>query len=126
MTTPDAEPAWPWLHAGFFGGLAQPEAATGERRLGIAMPPGPRGGPVFDAAGRLAGLALGGSGSAAGDRLVPITALRQALGAGLIDAPPLPPVAASAAATPSRLARMPNDEVYERALRVAVQVIVAR
>ena len=43
------------LRQGFFGrGLA----ASGEQLLGIDTPPGPRGGPVFDAAGRLAGVAL--------------------------------------------------------------------
>lgn len=51
----DAAPAWPWLRQGFIGRFA----GTGTARpLGLDLPPGPRGGPVFDAAGRLAGLAL--------------------------------------------------------------------
>ena len=120
VATPHAEAAWPWLHAGFFGGLVRPDAASPERRLGIAMPPGPRGGPVFDGAGRLAGVAVAGGEEA--DGLVTITALRRALGQALDDGAP----AEAAAAAPGRPGRMPNDEVYERALRVAVQVIVVR
>ena len=136
VATPDAAAAWPWLHAGFFGGLMRPDADSPERRLGIAMPPGPRGGPVVDGAGRLAGVAVAsGNGE---DGFVTITALRQALGSAVgpavgqalgpavaqasSDAAP----AEAAAAPPLRAARMPNDELYERALRIAVQVIIAR
>jgi hypothetical protein len=49
-----ALPAWPWLHHGFLGAAD----ATGARRLGIDLPPGAHGGPVFDSAGRWIGLAL--------------------------------------------------------------------
>lgn len=117
VAAPDAAPAWPWLHAGFLGGFTRPETGSGERRLGIAMPPGLLGGPVFDGAGRLAGLAW------RDDRFLPVSSWRQALGDDLIDSAS----AASASAPASaRSARMPNDEVYERALRIAVQVIVPR
>ena len=49
----DAAPAWPWLRQGFIGRFA-----GAYRPLGLDLPAGPRGGPVFDAAGRLVGLAL--------------------------------------------------------------------
>ena len=78
----------------------------------IVMPGGAHGGPVFDSAGRLAGIA---SHAAAGDdRFMPLSALRSELGA-MLD------VADDA---PSQ--RMPLDEAYERAMRIALQVIVER
>lgn len=104
------EPAWPWLQAGFLG---SPEGAGGARRVGIALPDGvARGGPVFDVGGHLAGIVV--STPDGSDRWVPPSLLRAALGETLL---PL----ATAAAT----RRMPPDEVYERALRLTLQVIAA-
>jgi len=100
----EAAPAWPWLRTGFLG---MPDGVGGLRRLGVQMPPGPRGGPVFDTGGRLVGI------SVPGDRLVVASLLRAHLGK-LVDAVP-----ASAAS------RVPLDAVYENAMRVAVQVVVA-
>ena len=96
----DAAPAWPLLRAGFIG----------RRDLGIALPPGPRGGPVLDTAGRLIGLALADAHGR--DRLVPISLLRAELKAGLDENPAAQPIAI--------------DELYERALAATLQVIAAR
>ena len=87
----DAAPAWPLLRAGFLG----------RRELGIALPPGPRGGPVLDQAGRVVGLALS-------DRLVPVSLFRAHLAEAPADAP-----------------RITIEELYERALAATVQVIAA-
>jgi hypothetical protein len=109
--SPDAAPAWPLLRAGFFGAF---EGDGGLRKLGIELPSAPHalhGGPVFDAAGRLAGIALP---SASGQGvMLPASLLRVAMPAAV----PAPDRSAAPAA------RMPSDEVYERALRVALQVI---
>jgi len=51
MACDAAEVAWPVLRQGFAGRVP----VQGPRALGIELPPGPRGGPVFDRAGRLAG-----------------------------------------------------------------------
>lgn len=48
VSSPDAAPAWPVLRTGFLGNAT---GDSGERLLGIEMPAGPRGGPVFDGAG---------------------------------------------------------------------------
>ena len=110
-----ADPGWPWLQLGFLG---SPQGASGARRLGITLPPGePRGGPVFDAAGRLAGIVVAGGDGA--DRWLPPSLLHGALGEpiGIAAAAPEP-------AGPS--ARLQPDEVYERSLRVALQLITMR
>jgi len=82
---------------------------VGRPDLAIELPPGPRGGPVFDGFGRLVGLAV--AGSPGRDRLLPVSVLEKYLG----EAPP--------AAPPQRVA---VDEIYERALGIALQVIAAR
>ena len=99
--------AWPWLHQGFFGGQ---QGASEWRHLGIDVPTGPHGGPVFDAAGRLAGIALQGAGNRA--VMLPVSLWRAWAGV----AP-----AIAAAATP-----LPADEAYERALQVSLQLIAGR
>jgi hypothetical protein len=104
---PASLPAWPFLRIGFLG---QPSDQAGLYGLGIEVPAGPRGGPVFNAAGHLAGLSL--ADAAGRDRLVAASRLRQILG----DAVPT-------AAAHSRPANIPADELYERALRLVVQVI---
>jgi hypothetical protein len=116
----DSTPAWPVLRTGFLG------AAVGdgsERLLGIDMPAGPRGGPVFDAAGRLTGVALPGpldktGKSPAQDRLITVSALQSQLKSSgqtptMLGSPPpadLPPRAAA-------------DRIYETSLTAAVQLI---
>jgi hypothetical protein len=70
---------------------------------------------VFDAAGRLVGIAVAPDEPDARDRLVLASRLAQALGA---------PLGPSAAAAPTE--RKPVDEIYEQALAITVQVIVER
>ena len=74
------------------------------------MPRGPRGGPVFDANGRLAGIAI--TGRAGADQLIPVRLLREA---------------GVAVATNPRLGaqdtRVAADEIYELAMRSTLQVI---
>lgn len=108
----DALPAWPRLHAGFHG---MPEGSGTPRRLGIEIPPGLRGGPVLDAAGRLAGIALPHADGA--DRVLMASLMRPDLGA-LFDAP------TNVAHGPAQ--RAPVGEVYERALRLTLQLIALR
>jgi len=103
----DAAPAWPQLRQGFFARAVAPPAVS--RALGIAAPTGPRGGPVFDAAGRFAGVAMPGADGI--DRLVPASAVAAALGFEV----PVGPAATAAA--------LPLDAVYELALRNTLQLI---
>ena len=108
--TPDAGPAWPILRTGFIGGMAG--SAGNQRLLGVDMPPGLRGGPVFDSAGRLVGVAIPGSGSQSGDQLVTTVALQKAIGKAL--APAIPAGALSATTA---------DKIYESSLKSSLQVI---
>ncbi len=104
----DAIPAWPWLRLGFLGMPAGRDAV--QRRLGIAAPASAIGAPVFDANGRLAGITLP---QAAGEAVwLPISGWADWLPANP-ESPPAPrqPIA--------------PDLVYERALRIALQLIVA-
>ena len=121
ITAKDASPAWPVLHPGFVGGVAQdPGGGASIRWLGIDLPPGPHGGPVFDAAGRIVGLALQGQRGAA-DRLVPASQLNQAIrmarGNGTVNALGLP--------LPDTGSKAPMDRIYEASLKAALQVISA-
>lgn len=102
---PDAQAAWPWLSQGFFAGLP----AQGRRRLGIDLPAGPDGGPVFDSQGRLAGMVLAGSDG--GMFLFPTT--RWPVADGSASTPPAPVAQKTAAA----------EQVYEHALHVALQLV---
>jgi hypothetical protein len=112
----DAAATWPLLKQGFFGQLLP---APGERLLGISLAPGPRGGPVFDAFGRLAGMGVPGADGR--DRLVPIESLLRL--AGL---PDMAVPAAAAAASAARPAdRAPVDVLYEVGMRLALQVLVS-
>jgi hypothetical protein len=112
---PDAapRPAWPVLRQGFFG-RALPSSST--RALGIETPHGPRGGPVFDRSGRLAGMALAAEDGP--DRLLSWAYLSAAAGDALPEQRPSP----AAGPLPDAAA---VDMVYEAALRVALQVLVA-
>jgi hypothetical protein len=108
-TTPgSAQPAWPQMWLGFFGRSTSPGAAP---LLGIEMPAGARGGPVFDAAGRLAGVAVREPGGP--DRLLTPAVLEPTLGTVF---------GASLAGPPSP--RIAQDLLYERALLLALQVLV--
>jgi hypothetical protein len=100
--------AWPLLRQGFFAGV--PGTQQPSRPLGLDVPAGPRGGPVFDAAGRLAGLAYT---TASGEnRLTGLQRLARHLGTRL-------PPAAEAAPAP----RVGPENAYELALLGALQVI---
>lgn len=107
----DAAPAWPILHAGFFGRQRSTESA---RLLGIDAPPGPHGGPVFDRHGRIAGIAV--SAPDGSDVLLPIASL-----VPLPNAFDIGSGAAVLSASPLAL-----DALYESALRVSLQIIVER
>jgi hypothetical protein len=107
-TTPDPTPAWPLLRLGFIGTSSGTDALP---RLGIEIPPGARGGPVFDAGGRLAGVTTRGSDGH--DRLMPMSMLRREFG-GLLG-----PVTDEAAPP-----RAPVDGIYEGAMPVTLQVLV--
>jgi hypothetical protein len=104
----NAEAQWPLITLGFFGR----NAGAGELpQLGIALPPGPRGGPVFDAAGRVAGLTMRGRDGSA--RLVPLEWLPEDL--------------RSSFGTPSLGGPTPRsalDVIYERGLLLTLQLIV--
>lgn len=92
----DAAAAWPWLRGGFLGRAG---------RLDLDLPPGPRGGPVLGLGGQLLGIAL--SAPDGQDRLLPAAEF-------------LPPSDA-----PGPVARLPQDALYEGALRWALQLLVA-
>lgn len=115
--TPDAAPAWPLLRTGFLGSAS---GTTGERLLGLALPAGPRGGPVFNAGGQLIGLALPGRTGQGGDRLVPASELRKALGATFSA---VPPQAGIPAAPASPKPHVSVDKIYEASLKTGLQVI---
>jgi hypothetical protein len=100
-------PAWPWLVAGFVG----PTAGT-RRELGIELPPGTYGGPVFDDRGRVVGTALAKGGA---NLLVPASELRA-----------LFPEGAGATTIGRARSRLSVDEVYETALLLTLQVIADR
>lgn len=104
--------AWPLLRGGFVG---RPEQDPSVRALGIELPAGGgRGGPVFSADGLVAGVAV--RSAAGGDRLLLPSQLAAAgIAHGTRSAPD--PGDHEPAWRPS------TDEIYERAMRVAVQVL---
>jgi hypothetical protein len=104
---PDATPAWPLLHSGFIG---KRNDSAGLSRLGIAIPAGAQGGPVFDAGGRFTGIALRGADGQ--DRLLPVSVLRREFGELL-----------GFGADQSAVRRAPADAIYENAMAVTLQVI---
>lgn len=118
---PAAHAAWPVLRSGFVGGLPPKPASADDRLLGIDMPPGPRGGPVFDAGGRLIGLALAGPQA---PLLVSARVLRRELARV---APALPASLGPPAPPPADLqSRKPVDAIYETALKTTLQLITLR
>ncbi len=103
-------PAWPMLYLGFLGS----PTADGSVRLGVNMPAGPRGGPVFDGAGTLIGIATAG---ADGDQLIAASVVRSQFARQIsVDERP---------GTPSS-PRITADAIYEQALTQTVQVLLAR
>ncbi|MFN0301211.1 MAG: trypsin-like peptidase domain-containing protein [Burkholderiales bacterium] len=99
------KPSWPRMHIGFLG---LPQQTAGTYRLGFTLRGGERGGPVFDATGRLIGIA--GLDALRRDTITLTSVLRERLGASL------GPAAA-------QVERIPIDEIYERGLVCAVQVL---
>jgi hypothetical protein len=108
--TASPAPAWPILHAGFLG---MPLAHPWESELGVELPQGPRGGPVFDSTGRLAGIALADGKGAY--RVVLLGRLRMQMKDSL------PFSATPPAGTPKPSA----DQVYETAMQATLQVLLA-
>ena len=110
-TAKNVAPAWPILRLGFLGGMVTPTGT--DRLLGIDMPAGPLGGPVFGSAGQLIGVALKGK-SGAADQLVTVSRLQKAIGQ------PLGASMQKSAPTTSTA-----DRIYENGLKVSLQVITA-
>jgi tetratricopeptide (TPR) repeat protein len=104
-----AEPTWPLMRIGFLGAAT---TDAGIYALGIEVPAGPRGGPVFGSTGQWIGLAVAHGSKP--DTLVLASQLRRLL------ADVVPDTRAQAATTSATAAA---DEVYERALPIAVEVI---
>lgn len=108
------EAAWPLMRLGFLGAptMAGSASPAGRHRLGVALPgASPRGGPVYDQGGRLVGLALRGIDQV--DRLVPVAALRGRFGERF-----------GSESTMPRPVPMATDELYERAMKASLQVLV--
>lgn len=119
VSAPDAAPAWPVLRSGFLGRV---NGDSAERLLGIDMPAGPRGGPVFDGAGQLVGLALPSVTGKGGDRLVPVSQLIKTLDPVLVAGP------ATAKNSPPPAGPKPReavDKIYEAGLRGTLQAITS-
>jgi tetratricopeptide (TPR) repeat protein len=119
--------AWPLLRHGFFAGVP---GVPGSRPLGLEAPPGARGGPVFDAYGRLAGIALAAGATSEVPAAMPPAASMAAAGPRSDDRllsvahlgrqqPTLVPRAAGTAAA----TRVGPEVAYELALRGALQVL---
>lgn len=106
--TPTAIPAWPWMRAGFVGSAT----ADGQMfRLGTDMAAAQAGGPVLDRTGGLVGFALRGADGRVSMRPVPSrTGGDDTIGKGQGTAN-------------GPLVDLAFDQLYERALRIAIQVI---
>lgn len=101
-----AQAAWPRLQLGFLG----MPSADGARLLGIPLPQGGAGAPVVDGQGRLVGMAMGPRPDSQ-PRLASMQSLRSLAGDTGTD--PEAPGAAVAV-----------DEIYERALRNSLQILI--
>jgi hypothetical protein len=119
---PDAEAAWPVLRTGFLGAAS---GDSGARKLGVDMPPGPRGGPVFDVGGRLMGVAISQkAGSSQTDQLIPSSSIRDALRTAGWDADGSKGVPSlGSSAPPGAAPKASADQVYETGLKSSLQVI---
>ena len=116
VTGPGNAAAWPWLTQGFIGSMS----SDGDRRLGIAVGQGPRGGPVLDGQGRLAGIALARTDGTA--VFVPAASWRSG-DPGELSESAAQRVLAVASTAPATRSVVPAADAYERALRLALQVI---
>lgn len=112
-----AAPAWPRLRMGFLGATS---GTAGLRSLGIDVGDSRQGGPVLDASGRVVGIVLRDAANQA--TLLPVSSW-PADASGYRAATKRDRPALAAVASPRRI--VPIDEVYERALHLALQVIVA-
>lgn len=108
-----ALPAWPWLFRGFVGRVA---ARDGSQELGIDVPPAADGVLLMDAEGRVAG--MGVRGAQGGLRVVPVAGFA---GRSLSVAD-----AVQGGVLPATQPGPAMDEVYERSLRIGLQLIAAR
>lgn len=107
---PSAQPDWPVLRHGFLG---NPSGNSPDWELGITMPTGSHGGPVFDASGALAGVTI--STPQGKSMFLPISRMRRALGDRL--------------GSPRQVVkgvRIAMENVYENAMRATVQVMTVR
>lgn len=109
LAAPTPQPAWPAMQRGFLGRVS---AASNQQALGLALPDAPRGGPVFDQAGRWIGIAV--TGQSGEPRLLPLSDLQAALGPWF-EAVPVQPQGLTLAL----------DQQYEQALPLTVQLLVA-
>jgi hypothetical protein len=103
-----ADAAWPMMSIGFIGA---PSGTGKQLTLGIALKDGSGGGPVFDASGRLLGMAVSRNPQRPLD-LVSVQDLQTVLGKPL--APPAPSGVA---------ARAVLDQMYEAGLLTGLQLI---
>lgn len=108
--SPAATPAWPWLRAGFLGASTRAGDAF---RLGVDIAAAHAGGPVLDRAGRLVGIALRDADGRPTMRPAALWPFRSGDGAETSQRR----LAPSPAADPG------FDQIYELALRSALQVI---
>ena len=105
-----AQPDWPVLRHGFLG---NPVGNGPDWELGITMPNGPHGGPVFDASGSLAGVSI--PTPRGKPTFMPVSRIRPALGDRLGPAAPA-----------MNGTRMAMEQVYENAMGATVQVLTVR
>jgi hypothetical protein len=106
-------PDWPWLNAGFLGA---PVGQGTVQRLGIALPAGVLGGPVFDSSGRVVGLAHQ---TFAAAYLLPLLVDR-AVDAGTMA--PEPRRSLPKGDRGNGVGTRPVAEIYKRSLNVSIQV----
>ena len=116
---PTAQAAWPVLRSGFVGALPPKPASADDRLLGIDMPPGPRGGPVFDAGGRLIGLAIA-------SHQAPLLVTARVLRRELARVAPTVPASLGPPPPADLQSRKPVDAIYETALKTTLQLITQR
>ncbi len=109
LATTTPQPAWPAMQRGFLGRVG---TASNQQALGIELPLAPRGGPVFDQAGRWLGIAV--TGPDGEPKLARLSDLQTALGPWF-EAVPVQPQALPLAL----------DQQYEQALPLTVQLLVS-